>query len=178
MEFKLSGKAEFAMPVYGGVFNIFEWVASGGDVNPKRIERGMHLPTQFQVVEFVKALFVPFVSLYQVLNTAYPKSKTMKAVTSAFYGLLFITWIALFISSGTYTAMLAWGWAIMFSAAVLLAFSETDSASASTSAATSGLTSSPRASSGRKCLPRCAFIARTWACRRTILSKHECLSCE
>jgi hypothetical protein len=45
----------------------------------------------------------------------------MKAVTSAFYGLLFITWIALFISSGTYTAMLAWGWAIMFSAAVLLA---------------------------------------------------------
>jgi hypothetical protein len=121
MEFKLSSQMEFGMPVYGGIFNIFEWAASGGDVNPKRIERGMHLPTHFQVVEFVKALFVPFFSLYQVLNAAYPKSKTMNFVTSAFYGLLFVTWVALFISYGTYTSMLAWGWAIMFSAAVLLA---------------------------------------------------------
>jgi hypothetical protein len=121
MEFKLSSQAEFAMPVYGGIFNIFEFAASGGDVNPKRIERGMHLPTKFQAVEFVKALFVPFFSLYQVLNAAYPKSKKMNFVTSAFYGLLFITWVALFISYGTYTAMLAWGWAIMFCAAVLLA---------------------------------------------------------
>jgi hypothetical protein len=121
MEFKLSTQAEFAMPVYGGIFNIFEWLASGGDVNPKRIERGMHLPTQFQVVEFFKALFVPFISLYQVLNAAYPKSTKMNFVTSSFYGLLFITWIALFITYGTYPAMLAWGWAIMFSAAVLLA---------------------------------------------------------
>lgn len=121
MEFKLSTQAEFAMPIYGGIFNIFEFTASGGDVNPKRIERGMHLPTRMQAVEFFKALFVPFISLYQVLNAAYPKSKKMNFVTSAFYGLIFITWVAVFISYGTYTAMLGWGWGIMFCGAVLLA---------------------------------------------------------
>jgi hypothetical protein len=56
MEFKLSTQAEFAMPVYGGIFNIFEFAASGGAVNPKRIERGMHLPTKFDPKWFPRAL--------------------------------------------------------------------------------------------------------------------------
>jgi hypothetical protein len=71
-------------------------------LNPKRVGRGMHLPTQFQAVEFVKALFLPFVSLYQVLSAAYPKSKNMNMLTSAFYGLFFITWAALSAAYGKY----------------------------------------------------------------------------
>jgi hypothetical protein len=42
-------------------------------------------------------------------------------LTSGFYGLLFVTWVSLFAAYGAYTSLLAWGWAIMFSAAVLLA---------------------------------------------------------
>jgi hypothetical protein len=121
MEFKLSGQAEFTMPVYGGIFNVFEFAASAGDVNPKRVERGMHLPTQFQAVEFAKALFIPFVSLYQVLSAAYPKNKKTNVFTAAVYGLFFITWVALFAAYGKYTSLLAWGWTVMFSGAVMLA---------------------------------------------------------
>jgi hypothetical protein len=121
MEFKLSSQAEFTMPVYGGIFNMFEWAASAGNVNPKRVERGMHLPTHFQVVEFVKALFFPFVSLYQVLSAAYPKNKKRNMLAAAAYGLFFITWVALFIAYGTYTSLLGWAWTMMFCGAVLLA---------------------------------------------------------
>jgi hypothetical protein len=45
---------------------------------------GMDLPTRFQVVEFFKGVFVPFVSLNQVLTATYPQNpKTNLATTSA-----------------------------------------------------------------------------------------------
>ena len=113
MELKLSSQAEFTMPVYGGILNIFEWAASAGNVNPKRVERGMHLSTQFQVVEFVEALFFPFFSLYQVLSAAYPKNKQRNMFAAAANGLFFITWVALFIAYGTYTSLLGWAWTMM-----------------------------------------------------------------
>jgi hypothetical protein len=113
MEIKAICQAEFTIPVYGEVFNVFELVASTGGVNRKRVERGMHLPTHFQVMEFLKALFIPFVSLYQILSAAYPKNNKTTIFNATVYGLLFITWVALYAVYGKYTSLLGWAWTIM-----------------------------------------------------------------
>jgi hypothetical protein len=120
MEFIPSSQAQFSMPVYGGIFNIFEWIFSAGSVNPKRVERGMHMPTQFHVVEFFKALFVPFISFYQILNAAYPKNKVTNALNTVIYGFTFVTWVALFAAYGANKALLAWGWSMLFCHAAIL----------------------------------------------------------
>lgn len=122
MEFVPSShENEFTMPVYGGIFNVFEWLSSLGDVNPKRIERGMHLPTKMMVVEFFKALFVPFIPLHQILSATHPKNKKMNMFTTCFYTFFFYTWIGLFIAYGSNKALLGWAWCTMFCGATLLA---------------------------------------------------------
>jgi hypothetical protein len=121
MEFIPStSQAEFTMPVYGGIFNVFEFFFSAGSVNPKRVERGMHLPTSFQAVEFFKALFVPFISLYQILSAVYPKNKVTNFFTTLLYGMFHVTWVGLFAAFGANEALVAWGWGMLFCSAVFL----------------------------------------------------------
>ena len=64
MEYKMPDQPTFSMPIYGGIFNIFEWLVSLGAVNEKRIELGMDKPTRFHVIKFVKGLFCPPLSLW------------------------------------------------------------------------------------------------------------------
>jgi hypothetical protein len=120
MEFIPSSQPEFTMPVYGGIFNLFEFLASAGSVNNKRVERGMHLPTKFQAVEFFKAIFLPFISLYQILSATYPKNKVTNVFTSVIYGVFFVTWFALFATLGANAALKAWGWITFLCTGIIL----------------------------------------------------------
>jgi hypothetical protein len=54
VEFSTGDQPEFAMPLCGGALNVIEYLVSIGKVDPARVERGMDLPTTFQVVELVK----------------------------------------------------------------------------------------------------------------------------
>jgi BCCT, betaine/carnitine/choline family transporter len=92
-------QAEFGMPVYGGAFNVFEYIFSLGSVSSARIEMGMNLPTRFQVVEFVKGLLIPFVSLKQVLYTAYPESPKTNFATVACFAIFYVGWVVTFLAS-------------------------------------------------------------------------------
>jgi hypothetical protein len=59
---------EFDMPVYGGIYIVMEYLVSLGHVNPARVELGMHCATFAQLVEFIKGVVVPFISLNQILS--------------------------------------------------------------------------------------------------------------
>lgn len=45
---------EFKMPIYGGDFNIIDYVVSLGKVDKSRVALGMYLPTNLRLVGFLK----------------------------------------------------------------------------------------------------------------------------
>jgi BCCT, betaine/carnitine/choline family transporter len=90
---------EFGMPVYGGILNSLEFLFSLGNVNPARAEIGMDVPTEFQCIEFVKGLLIPFVSLSQVLNSSYPENPSTNIAVVACYAMGYVCWICFFLSS-------------------------------------------------------------------------------
>lgn len=120
MEYVMSTQPEFATPVYGGVFNIGEWVCSLGSVHPTRVEKGMHQPSKLHVVEFIKGLFVPFYSLHQVLAVAYPKTPQSNMAATVLYGFLYLTWVSLFITYGLVPGIVAFAWTAFFITGVIL----------------------------------------------------------
>lgn len=87
------------MPIFGGVFNIVEYIASGGSVHQERIDKGMNAPTSVQCVEFLKGLFIPFLSLYKVTSSMDLKeaNKLSTILTTGVYTIMFFAWIVLFI---------------------------------------------------------------------------------
>jgi BCCT, betaine/carnitine/choline family transporter len=98
-DYKFPDQPEFGMPVYGGIFNCSEFLVSFGKVSPARAELGMDLPTKFQFIEFVKGLFIPFVSLNQVLNSAYPENPKTNVVTAGCYAVGYVCWIVVYFAS-------------------------------------------------------------------------------
>jgi BCCT, betaine/carnitine/choline family transporter len=103
--FILPSQPEFTMPVYGGIFNVLEYVASLGKVDRARVELGMGRPTSFQVAEFIKGIIVPFVSLNQVLSAVYPLKHKTNAALTAVYSLVYLTWVGSFALSGAYPGL-------------------------------------------------------------------------
>merc|ERR1711939_967960 len=89
-----------------------------------RKEKGMHLPTTEQVVEFFKALILPFLSLYQIYTSAVidPKQKDKIAhiLTTAVYATCFIGWIVLFSFGVVNDGFVAFGWTAFLSNACIL----------------------------------------------------------
>jgi len=120
MEYQWPKQPEFSVPVYGGIFNMFEYMFSLGSVHPKRIEKGMDQATGFHMVEFFKGLFIPVVPLYEVLSVTYPKNSTSNASATALYGILYYGWVAFFATSGAKPGILVWGWTAFFGAAFVL----------------------------------------------------------
>jgi hypothetical protein len=96
-------------------------VASLGNVHEKRVEKNMHLPSGFQVTEFFKALVFPYISLWQVLNAAYPRNRVTNMLTTGTFGIVFATWLGLFCAYWKYGAGFVGPlWAFFFAAAVVL----------------------------------------------------------
>ena len=110
----------FKMPVYGGILNIFEYLLSFGRVHTEREESAMALPSAFQVVEFFKALFLPFLPLYRICSLLSPNGFFINMVLSVVYALCFFGWIALFSSVTANYNLIAFGWSAFFIAGCVL----------------------------------------------------------
>jgi BCCT, betaine/carnitine/choline family transporter len=106
-DYEFPNEPEFTMPVYGGICNIMEFVSSLGRVNKTRVESGIGRPVKTQVIEFLKGLFVPFVSLYQTLSAVYPTCMRANIFVVVAYGLSYCGWILMFSLSGSYFGLLA-----------------------------------------------------------------------
>jgi BCCT, betaine/carnitine/choline family transporter len=101
-DYQFPDQPEFAMPVYGGLFNILEYTMSFGFVNQQRVEAGMDRPTTLQIREFLKGVFVPFASLYQVLTATYPQNPVTNMAGTALFAVVYIVWFVLLVLSGSY----------------------------------------------------------------------------
>lgn len=111
-------------PLYGGIFNVFESIISLGCVHESRKEKGMHLPTKEQVVEFFKALFLPFLSVYKIYTSAVmdpkQKDKTTNLLLTAVYTTCYIGWIVLFCFGVVNHGFVALAWSLFFTNACIL----------------------------------------------------------
>jgi len=108
----------WSMPLFGGIFNIFESIVSLGRVHESRKEKGMHLPTKEQVIEFFVALFLPFVSLYKIYTSTIidpkQKDKTTNILMTAVYATCYIGWIVLFCYGSINHGFVAFAWSLFF----------------------------------------------------------------
>jgi hypothetical protein len=106
----------FSMPIFGGVFNVFEYAVSFGNVHEERVKRGMDLPTSFQTTQFFVALFFPFVSLRNALKCVNPKDSSKKLVLFAtgVYAITFVAMITFFVLALKSAVFVALGWACFF----------------------------------------------------------------
>jgi BCCT, betaine/carnitine/choline family transporter len=95
--YKFPNQPEFSMPIYGGIFNVMEYITSMGSVDKARIELAMHRPTSVQVVEFFRGLLLPFVSFYRILVEIYPGTPFCNAALAVSYMVCYLEWIALWI---------------------------------------------------------------------------------
>ena len=103
----------FAMPVFGGVFNVMESIVSIGAVHEDRVARGMAMPAPSQTVECVLGLFVPFWSVYRILQKLeYSVFATILLTT--LYALFFLGWLSMFITSVINFGFVAFGFLAFF----------------------------------------------------------------
>jgi choline-glycine betaine transporter len=123
VDYQFPNQAEFTMPVYGGVFNVVEYCASCGKVNPARLDQGMGNATTRHVVEFVKGLCAPFVTMQKVLAVTYPHNPRTNFAVAGCYAAIYVAWIGLLANEGlagaAWTAFVVHG---MFLAAVRKGF--------------------------------------------------------
>jgi hypothetical protein len=85
----------FVTPIYGGMFNVIEYIFSLGKVHESRVRHGMDLPSVFQLQEFVKAVFLPFWPLYQVLHRCKSRRMYQNVLIVMLYSLLQVLWIGM-----------------------------------------------------------------------------------
>jgi BCCT, betaine/carnitine/choline family transporter len=104
-DYKFPMQPEFGMPLYGGIFNVMEYVVSFGSVNPARAELGMDRPTYAQFVEFAKGLVMPFVSLNQILCKTYPQNPKTNSILVLLYAVCYVGWWACYMASGSYPGL-------------------------------------------------------------------------
>ena len=119
--YEFPAQKTFATPVFGGIFNVFELLASLGQVHPDRVALGMDKPTQFHIQEFLVGVFVPFLPLNQVLSAAYPRNTKGNAIQVFCYTICYYAWVAIFIAMSKYPGLKVMGWIIFFTGGCLLA---------------------------------------------------------
>merc|ERR1719261_594077 len=108
----------WTMSIFGGIFNIFEYVFSLGFVHESRKEMGMDFPTLEETIEFFKALFLPFVLLYKIYSSVVidpkHKNKCSNLLATATYATCFLGWIALFSCGLINHGFVALAWSLFF----------------------------------------------------------------
>ena len=107
------------MPVFGGIFNIFELICSFGQVHPERVERGMHVPTVYMIKETIIALFLPMVSLFRVYGHL-EYSLGWQLLLTGTYAVSFAAMVALFICGYINMGFVGLGFVLFFSNACIL----------------------------------------------------------
>jgi BCCT, betaine/carnitine/choline family transporter len=118
--YQFPNQPEFSMPIYGGIYNALEYVASFGKVNPARIQIGIHRPTKKQTVEFGKGVFIPYVSLWQVVSQTYPQNPVTNAAVVLFYALCYLGWFVCMCLYKSHPEFFALGWTMFMAATCTL----------------------------------------------------------
>jgi len=110
------------MPIFGGIFNVIEWIVSFGSVHEKRITLGMDKPTSSQVVGFFQGLLLPFILLHSALSLNDPRglNKALNLVTSFVYFVLFVAWIVFYSLGYSNSGYSALGWVCFLLKACIL----------------------------------------------------------
>jgi BCCT, betaine/carnitine/choline family transporter len=99
-DYEFPDQPEFSVPLYGGVFNAMEYLASLGMDNSARVDLGMDRATMEQAVEFAMGLCIPFHSLYRLLAVAYPSNKKANTALVATYSVCYYGAFGLFFVDG------------------------------------------------------------------------------
>jgi hypothetical protein len=103
----------FVVPLFGGIFNIVEYVASLGKVHPARVEKGMDLPKASHFVEFMVGLFIPPASVFRI-TAALEYGRMSQLIFTGIYAVFFYTWIALFACFGINFGFVAFAFIAFF----------------------------------------------------------------
>jgi len=113
---------KFVHPVYGGVFNIFEWLLSFGNIDSRHKANGIDSPTSSHWAEFFKALLFPFYSYYVVTSSLDSRSRktVWTIIQTIVFAALFILWIALFASTNAQPGIKAFAWSAFIAFAIML----------------------------------------------------------
>jgi len=113
-------KKTWQMPVFGGIFNLIEFIVSFG--------RAIELPSSRHILGFLKNLVLPFIALYSIYSTVDLKCKHTKvnALLTGAYALCHFGWIALFICGTINHGFVAFGWSAFFLNACILTSLRTD----------------------------------------------------
>lgn len=108
------------MPIFGGIFNIVEFIVSFGRVNEKL---GIEFPTSKQVVGFFKNLLLPFLSLRSIYSSIDMKGNqtVVNLLLTGAYAICHFGWIALFACGTINYGFIAFGWSAFFLNAFILA---------------------------------------------------------
>jgi len=110
------------MPIFGGIFNVIEWIVSLGSVHEERISLGMDKPTSSQVVGFFQGLLLPFVLLHSALSLNDPRglNKALNLMTSFVYFVLFVAWIVFYSLGYSNSGYSTLGWVCFLLKACIL----------------------------------------------------------
>jgi len=114
-------KKSWQMPIFGGIFDIVEFVVSFGRVKK---ELGIKFPTSLQIIGFFINIFAPFIPLYKIYSSIDIKGNngiTNMSLT-AVYTLCHFGWIALFICGTINYGFVVFGWSAFLLNALMLTF--------------------------------------------------------
>jgi len=118
---------EFSLPVYGGMWNLFEHLPSAFGLLPRfsHPDRAfMKLPDETIFIEFLRGLFLPMWSFFIVTSRlhAKPKHRAGNLAITITVAVLFLGWVALFSSvASDQRGMWAFGWLCYFAQASIIA---------------------------------------------------------
>jgi hypothetical protein len=108
-EYEFPDQSEFETPVYGGILNIMEFLSSLGRVNKARVDLGIHRPTTSHLKEFLKGVFVPFISMYQIVSMLYPTTPDCVNICLVLiYAVSYYGWVAIYFTSWSHPGLEAW----------------------------------------------------------------------
>lgn len=113
-------KRTFVMPIFGGIFNLFERLFSFGMVNSKRQEAAQ---IDISAISgFFMALLFPFIPMYKCYNMTRPKSSDAigNKIWALLYTILYYLTVGLFASIGRSAAFRGLGWSSMACCATIL----------------------------------------------------------
>lgn len=82
----------FKMHLFGGIADICEYIVSFGNPHEDRVAAGLHMPDSLQVKEFFIGLFLPFYSVYRILDKLQFGALSKYTLTAAYFA-FFVMWI-------------------------------------------------------------------------------------
>lgn len=109
-------KKSWLMPLFGGIFNIMEFIVSFGRVNE---DLGVEFPTNKQVFGFLKNLLFPFLAVFSLYSSV-GNHTTINVMIAGTYAICHLCWIALFACGTINHGFIAFGWTAFFVNACIL----------------------------------------------------------